>query len=319
MKSVWPFVPSVVVRLHEKALCEALFLPYDPQNFRFRNRAEIYPWRPGVGKALLRHGPRAYRVVSHGPFCGSYEGTRLGRQEIHAELLEDTPGALWSRLLLEQTRVRQVPPLRRIVIGLDPGNEAGIIVAGLGDDGHGYVLEDVSCTGSPATWAGQAIAGYYKYKANLIVAEANHGGNMVLTTIATQDAKVATKKVWASQGKFARAEPISALYEKGLVHHVGMFAALEDQLCNWVPGEGLPSPNELDACVWALTELMLGAHLPAGLSLAPALDQMHLPPVHRRATLRLSQPWPGDRRGAQSDAEAWVRQRWGMEYDPDEY
>ena len=187
-----------------------------------------------------------------------YEGTRLGRQELYAELLEDTPGALWSRLLLEEMRVRQVPPLRRIVIGLDPGNEAGIIVAGLGDDGHGYVLEDLSISGSPATWAGQAITGYHKYKANVIVAEANHGGDMVITTIATQDAKVATKKVWASQGKYARAEPCSALYEKGLVHHVGMFAELEDQLCNWVPGEGLPSPNELDACVWALTELMLG-------------------------------------------------------------
>ena len=201
-----------------------------------------------------------------------YEGTRLGRQELYAELLEDTPGALWTRLLLEQTRVRQVPPLRRIAIGLDPGNEAGIVVAALGDDGHGYVLEDLSLSGSPATWAGQAIAGYHKYRANLIVAEANHGGDMVLTTLGTQDATVATRKVWASQGKYARAEPVSALYEKGRVHHVGMFAELEDQLCNWVPGEGLPSPNELDALVWALTELLLGTQIPQDLSLAPMLD-----------------------------------------------
>lgn len=187
-----------------------------------------------------------------------YEGTRLGRQELHAELLEDTPGALWTRKLLEDTRVRTTPALKRIVIGLDPGGEAGIIVAGVGEDGHGYVLEDLSLSGSPATWAGQAITGYYKYKANAIIAETNHGGEMVITTIATQDAKVATKKVWASQGKYARAEPVSALYEKGLVHHVGMFATLEDQMCNWVPGEGLPSPNELDGCVWALTDLLLG-------------------------------------------------------------
>jgi phage terminase large subunit-like protein len=187
-----------------------------------------------------------------------YEGTRLGRQELHAELLEDTPGALWTRKLLEDSRVRTTPALKRIVIGLDPGGEAGIIVAGVGEDGHGYVLEDLSISGSPATWAGQAITGYYKYKANAIIAETNHGGEMVLTTIATQDANVATKKVWASQGKYARAEPVSALYEKGLVHHVGMFATLEDQMCNWVPGEGLPSPNELDAAVWALTDLMLG-------------------------------------------------------------
>jgi phage terminase large subunit-like protein len=206
-----------------------------------------------------------------------YEGTRLGRQELYAELLADTAGALWTRLLLEQTRVRQVPPLRRIVVGLDPGGESGIIVAGIGEDGHGYVLEDLSLRGSPATWAGQAIAAYYKYKANLIVAEANHGGDMVITTIATQDAKVATKKVWASQGKYARAEPVSALYEKGLVHHVGMFAELEDQLCNWVPGEGLPSPNELDACVWALTELMLGTPPPLDISLLPALQGLWKP------------------------------------------
>src|SRR5215831_7014225 len=93
---------------------------------------------------------------------------------------------------------------------------------------------------------------------------------MVITTIATQDDKVATKKVWASQGKYARAEPCSALYEKGRVHHVGMSAALEDELCNWVPGEGLPSPNRLDALVWSLTELLLGVQIPTDLSLAPS-------------------------------------------------
>jgi phage terminase large subunit-like protein len=249
-----------------------------------------------------------------------YEGTRLGRQELHAEILEDTPGALWSRLLLEETRVRQIPPLRRIVIGLDPGNEAGIIVAGLGDEGHGYVLENLSISGSPATWAGQAIAGYYKYKANLIVAEANHGGDMVITTIATQDAKVATKKVWASQGKYARAEPCSALYEKGLVHHVGMLATLEDQLCNWVPGEGLPSPNELDACVWALTELMLGTQIPTGLSLAPMLDLWQRSLAQRATRMPGS---PRTRDASMDDSvraiQEAVRRRWGVsgydEYD----
>ena len=191
-----------------------------------------------------------------------YEGTRLGRQELYAELLEDTPGALWTRALLEQTRVRTLPALRRIAIGLDPGGDAGIVVAALGDDGHGYVLEDLSLSGSPATWANQAIAGYHKYRANVIVAERNHGGDMVQQTLATQDATVAVKVVWASQGKYARAEPVSALYEKGRVHHVGMFATLEDQLCNWVPGEGLPSPNELDALVWSLTELLLQGEAP---------------------------------------------------------
>ena len=99
--------------------------------------------------------------------------------------------------------------------GLDPGQEAGIVVAALGDDGHGYMLEDLSIRGSPATWAGQAIAGYHKYKANLIVAEANHGGDMVITTIATQDSTAATKKVWASQGKYARAEPFPRSTKRG--------------------------------------------------------------------------------------------------------
>ena len=108
---------------------------------------------------------------------------------------------------------------------------------------HGYVLEDLSLSGSPATWANQAIAGYHKYQANLIVAERNHGGDMVQQTLATQDATVAVREVWASQGKYARAEPICALYEKGRVHHVGMFAPLEDELCNWVPGKACPVPT----------------------------------------------------------------------------
>ena len=207
-----------------------------------------------------------------------YEGTRLGRQELYAELLEDTPGALWTRVLLEQTRVRSLPPLRRIAIGVDPGQEAGIVVAALGDDGHAYVLEDLSISGSPATWANQAIAAYHKYKANLIVAERNHGGAMVEQTLATQDATVAVQVVWASQGKYARAEPVSALYEKGRVHHVGLFAALGDELCNWVPGEGLPSPNRLDALVWALTELLLQGDVPLPqVDLRHALEGMQKP------------------------------------------
>jgi len=252
---------------------------------------------------------------------GRYEGTRLGRQELHAELLEDTPGALWTRLLLERTRVRQVPPLRRIVVGLDPGSAAGIVVVGLGNDGHAYVLEDVSIRGSPATWAGQAIAAYHKYTANVIVAEANHGGDMVITTIATQDDRVATKKVWASQGKYARAEPVSALYEKGRVHHVGLFAELEDQLCTWVPGEGQPSPNELDALVWALTEVMLGTHIPAGLSLATALTDTHHRPI---ATLDRPTEPPRRFRDAARSASAQgvseeMRRRWGLDEAEEDY
>jgi phage terminase large subunit-like protein len=214
-----------------------------------------------------------------------YEGTRLGRQELHAELLEDTPGALWSRALLEQTRVLSVPPLQRLAVGLDPGGEAGIVVVGLGQDGHGYVLEDGSVTGTPDTWAGQAIAAYHKYRCNLLVVEKNHGAEMAGTIIHTKDATVVTKQVWASQGKFARAEPVSALYEQDKVHHVGMFAALEDELVNWVPGEGLPSPNRLDALVWVLTELMLGVQAPTDVDMSRALDpRLVLRPIAERAT-----------------------------------
>lgn len=187
-----------------------------------------------------------------------YEGTRLGRQELYAELLGDTPGALWTRALLDQYRVAQVPRLQRIMVGIDPGGDAGIVVAGLGEDEHGYILEDASISGSPTTWGTQAVAAYHRWKANKLIPERNHGGAMVETTIRTIDPLVAVETVWASQGKYARGEPVSALYEQGRVHHVGMFAALEDEFCDWVPGEGMPSPNRLDAAVWVLTKLMLG-------------------------------------------------------------
>jgi hypothetical protein len=180
------------------------------------------------------------------------------RQEILAEENDDAPGALWTRAGLEATRVLQAPALKRIVVGLDPGSNAGIVVAGLGEDGHGYVLEDLSLEGSPLGWARQCVSAYHKWQAAAIIAERNHGGEMVPTTLATVDAKAAVQTVWASQGKYARADPIAARYEKGTIHHVGTFGPLEDELCSWVPGGNMPSPNRLDAAVWALTALMLG-------------------------------------------------------------
>jgi phage terminase large subunit-like protein len=186
-----------------------------------------------------------------------YEGTRLGRQEIHAELLDESEFALWSYALLESCRVLKAPPLRRIAVGVDPGHDAGIVVAGLGEDGHGYVLEDVSLSGTPMQWAHQAISAYHRHKANMLVVERNHGGEMAETTLRMLDKTVAIRTVWASQGKYARAEPVSSLYEQRRCHHVGMFAALEDELTSWEPGAGLPSPNRLDACVWVITALML--------------------------------------------------------------
>jgi len=194
-----------------------------------------------------------------------YEGTRLGRQELYGEILDDVPGALWKRIDLETNRVREHSPLTRVVVAIDPaetvnpdrGSETGIVVAGLGGDRHGYVLDDISLYGTPAEWANEAITAYNRFHADRIIGEANAGGDMIEHTLRSVDSKVAYKKVIASRGKQTRAEPIAALYEQGKVHHVGMFADLEDQLCSWVPGE--KSPDRLDALVWALSELMLGA------------------------------------------------------------
>ena len=194
-----------------------------------------------------------------------YEGTRLGRQEIEGELLEDTPGALWTLAQIDALRVRNLsllPEMQRVVVGVDPsatamGDEAGIIVAGLGDDGHGYVLADASLQASPDGWARAAVAAYRANDADRIVAEVNNGGEMVQLTIRTVDPAVSYKAVHASRGKRTRAEPVAALYEQGRVHHIGAFARLEDEMCTWSALESDPSPNRMDALVWALTELML--------------------------------------------------------------
>jgi phage terminase large subunit-like protein len=187
-----------------------------------------------------------------------YEGTRLGRQELNAELLEDTEGALWTRAILDSYRVSRAPQMGRIVVGVDPsatsgGDEAGVIVAGLDARKDAYVLDDLSIQGSPDAWARQAVVAYHRHKADRLVAESNQGGEMVSQVIRSVDSSVPVTLVHASKGKQARAEPIAALYEQGRVHHVGAFAQLEDELCSWVTGG--PSPNRLDALVWALTAL----------------------------------------------------------------
>ena len=190
-----------------------------------------------------------------------YEGTRLGRQELNAELLEDNPAALWQRAKIEELRVTRHPALVRVVVGIDPqvgdgedGAETGIVVAGLGTDGHGYVLDDRSLRASPLAWATAAVTAYHAHQADRIVAEANQGGAMVESTIRTAERSAPVKLVHASRGKQTRAEPISALYEQGRCHHVGTFPQLEDSMCEWVPGDA--SPDRMDALVWALTELI---------------------------------------------------------------
>ena len=197
-----------------------------------------------------------------------YEGTRLGRQELEAELLDDVPGALWTRGRIEAVRVTVAPALRRIVVAIDPAassgedaDETGIIVAGLGEDGHGYVLDDASGRLPPQGWAERAVALYRHHQADRIVAEVNNGGDMVEATLRMVDASASFKPVRASRGKAVRAEPVAALYEQGRVHHVGAFPALEDQMCAFAAdfdrAKAGYSPDRLDALVWALTELMV--------------------------------------------------------------
>lgn len=192
-----------------------------------------------------------------------YEGTRLGRQELEAEILGDLPGALWSLANLDAYRLREAPEMGRIVVAVDPAvtateasDEHGIIVAGIADK-RGIVLEDASLAGSPNEWAKRAVSLYRSWNADAIVIEVNQGGDMVAHTIRTIDPNVKIKEVRASRGKHVRAEPIAALYEQGRVAHVGSFPALESQMTQMTTSgfEGAGSPDRVDALVWAMTDL----------------------------------------------------------------
>ena len=185
------------------------------------------------------------------------------RMEILAEDIDEDPGALWRREVIDAGRVLSAPNLDRIVVGVDPsatstGDEAGIIGAGANrNKGEYYVLADKTLQGSPLTWAKEAVTLYHLLDADCIVAESNQGGEMVAQVISQVDTSVPVKLVRASRGKQTRAEPVAAAYEKGRMHHVGNFEKLEDEQCMWLPGD--PSPNRLDALVWTLTELMGGS------------------------------------------------------------
>lgn len=199
-----------------------------------------------------------------------YEGTTMGRQELYAELILDDPGALWKRDLIDELRISvhdfNLSDMVKLVVAIDPSmssiterdSETGMIIAGLGKNGHAYVIEDCSALRpSPDTWSRLAIAKYHEYAADRIVAEVNQGYDLVTNLLNTHDENVPVKKVYATRGgKFLRAEPIAALYEQKRVHHVGLHGKLEDQMTQWVPGKA--SPDRLDALVWAITDLMLG-------------------------------------------------------------
>lgn len=204
-----------------------------------------------------------------------YENTRLGKQELYAQMLTDTPGALWTRDMIEACRVDKAPDdMITIVIGVDPAvtdpkdmskedaetiAETGIVAVGKGSDGHGYVLHDFSDFMSPSTWGTKAVIHYEALKADKIVGEVNNGGDLVEFLVKVcakeQGYDVNFEKVHASRGKRVRAEPVSALYEQKRMHHVGMHDELEDQMCTWVPG--MKSPDRMDAMVWAATKAML--------------------------------------------------------------
>ena len=207
----------------------------------------------------------------------TYEGTRLGRQELYAEILDEASGALWNRTLLHKCEIDrdEVPPLSRIVVAVDPAvtnktdsDMTGIIVAGIDQEGTAYVIEDHTDRYSPKEWAAKAIQLYHDHMADRIVAERNQGGDMVRHTLHTEDENVPIKLVHASRGKMARAEPVSALYEQGKVKHVKGLNDLEDQMVQWEPLGSIGSPDRLDAMVWALTDLSLNGYAKPQLKLA---------------------------------------------------
>lgn len=204
-----------------------------------------------------------------------YAGTRLGQQELYGVVLDDNPGALWNRALLEGTRIQRdaLPPLVRIVVGVDPavtsGEESdmtGIIVAGMSAASEFYVLADKTIKASPQIWGDQVISSFEEYKADRIICETNNGGDLVLHLLRTIKANAPVKKVTASRGKAVRAEPIAALFEQGRAHLVGYFPELEDEMCEFEPGLNMPSPDRMDAMVWALTELSEGSNTLAHLA-----------------------------------------------------
>ena len=202
---------------------------------------------------------------------GRYRGTRLGRQELDAEILDDVPGTLWTRAMIDKARAPVLlPRMARIVVAIDPSGARnaddtaadviGMVVAGRDADGRGYVLADRSARLSPAEWGKRAIDAYKEFSADRIVAERNFGGAMVEHVLRSIDKSVSYSELTASRGKVQRAEPVAALYEQGRVSHIGDLGPLEDQLCE-MTGNGFAgggSPDRADALVWALSELLLG-------------------------------------------------------------
>lgn len=230
-----------------------------------------------ISRATTRDNPHLAENVRD-TLYDLYRGTRLERQELGGEIVEDLEGALFREEMIDRTAPpvvhaggEIVPAMRRIVVAVDPAvtsransDETGIVVAGLGTDGFAYVLADESLRASPHGWASAVVKAYHRWKADRVIAESNNGGEMVTLTVATVDPGVPVKLVHASQGKRVRAEPVAAKYEQGRVRHPVALPALEEQMMTWVPNAGGESPDRLDALVWAITELLLDANPWAG-------------------------------------------------------
>ena len=202
-----------------------------------------------------------------------YAGRDIGRQELYAEIIEEAPGALWTRALIERQRLpasAAADDYAEIVVGVDPpaksgasADECGIVVVARRTNGHVHVLADLTSQGdSPGQWAARVAAAFRRYRANRVVAEINNGGEMVVEVLRQSDATLPVRKVTATRGKFLRAEPVAAAYERGLVHHLGAFAKLEDQMCSLTPDFDARvagfSPDRADALVWAIADLIGG-------------------------------------------------------------
>ncbi|MGR7993779.1 DNA-packaging protein [Xanthobacter sp. ZOL 2024] len=225
---------------------------------------------PGTAVSRARTADNAFNLAPGflAQMLDRYGGTRLGRQELEGEIIEDRPDSLWSRPALEAAREAGAPPLRRIVVAVDPpassragADACGLVCAGIDGAGVVHVLADESAGGlRPAQWAARAIALFHRFSADTVVAEVNQGGEMVRAVLAEVDADVPVAAVRATRGKYVRAEPVAALYEQGRVRHAGRFPELEDELCDFGTDglSGGHSPDRLDALVWAVTALALG-------------------------------------------------------------
>lgn len=258
--------PQAVVTTTPRPIPLILALRDDPETARPTRNLSTALNRQNVSQRFVE------RVIKR------YAGTRLGRQELDAEILDDTPGALWTRSGIEATRITRAPALTRIVIGVDPSSggadgETGIIGCGKDAAEHGYVLADLTESGDPAAWGPAVIRAFITLRADLVVAEQNQGGAMVahvirqstveIDGITYRGANLPIELVWASRGKHTRAEPISVLWSQQPArgHYVGAWPELEDQCCTWVPGED--SPDRMDAKVWAMTALFPNEDEPA--------------------------------------------------------